>query len=83
MARKAPLSLRLGPQGDAALDALCQRWRCSRVEAVRRALEEAADRDMAMRPVMEALGRIEARCSGAATAPAEDVSALEAAWGDD
>ena len=45
---------------------------------------ECAGHDGQTRLVMEALARIEARCGGAAAAgPAGNVSALDAAWGDD
>lgn len=83
MARTARLCVGLGPHGAAELDALCQRWRCGRAEAVRRALHETADREAALRPVMEALARIEAQRSGGTVETPADGSRLNAAWGDD
>lgn len=70
MERGAPLAVRLDAPAEAALGELCRRWGCNRATAVRRALVEAADRDMAavLRPVVEALARLEARPCGASVA---------------
>ena len=76
--RDAPLAVRLDQESAAALDVLCARWKCGKAEAVRRALGEAVGGDEALRPVMEALARIEARLGAGVpgAAPAE-MGALE------
>lgn len=65
-----PFTARLDPEAAAALDALCAGWRVGKAEAVRRALREAAERDAALRPVLEALARIESRLAGSPAASA-------------
>ena len=80
--RDAPLAVRLDQEASAALDVLCARWKCGKAEAIRRALRDAAERGDGMRPVLDALARIEARLEsgvpGAARAAAEPLADTEA-----
>jgi predicted transcriptional regulator len=45
MASSRHLSVRLGPEGLRALDEIARRWRVSRSEAARQAIEEVAGRE--------------------------------------
>ena len=56
-----PFTVRLGPEGSAALDQLCVRWRVGKAEAVRRAIGEVAGGCEAQRPVLDALAEVAAR----------------------
>ncbi len=74
--RDAPLAVRLDQESAAALDVLCARWKCGKAEAIRRALRDAAERGDGMRPVLDALARIEARLeSGVPAAGPSEIGA--------
>jgi len=92
------MTFRLDEQTATILADLARRWGCTPSEADRRAIQQAADAADALRPVTDALARLEARIAACGGIGAGDIritaevqradavkatTAVLAGWGDD